>query len=58
MTVPATYAGHKVWLNFDGINYQAEVWVNGTDVGSIKGAFARGRFDISALAKAGETARG
>ncbi len=29
-TVPADYAGKKVWLNFDGINYAAEVWVNGT----------------------------
>ncbi len=54
--VPSTYAGRKIWLNFDGINYQAEVWVNGTDLGPIKGAFARGRFDISPLAKAGETA--
>ena len=27
--VPASYEGKKVWLNFDGINYSAEVWVNG-----------------------------
>ncbi len=56
MAVPATYAGRKIWLNFDGINYQAEVWVNGTDLGQIKGAFARGRFDISSVASAGQTA--
>ena len=52
-TVPAGYAGKNIWLNFDGINYTAEVWVNGKDVGAIKGAFARGIFDISSVAKAG-----
>ena len=41
-TVPAEYSGKKVWLNFDGINYTAEVWVNGKDLGAIKGAFSRG----------------
>jgi hypothetical protein len=46
-TVPAAYAGKHVWLNFDGINYEAEVWVNGHDLGPIKGAFARGLFDIT-----------
>jgi len=47
LTVPRAYAGRHVWLNFEGINYEAEVWVNGRDLGSIKGAFSRGRFDIS-----------
>ena len=45
--VPHTYAGRQVWLHFDGINYFAEVWVNGHDLGSIKGAFARGLFDVT-----------
>jgi hypothetical protein len=55
-TVPADYAGKKVWLNFDGINYAAEVWVNGSDVGAIKGAFIRGVFDISSLVTPGKEA--
>ncbi len=55
-TVSPEDAGRKVWLNFEGINYQAEVWVNGTDVGSIKGAFARGCFDITSLATPGRIA--
>ncbi|MCQ2141492.1 MAG: glycoside hydrolase family 2 [Bacteroidales bacterium] len=42
----------KVELLFKGINYMADVWVNGTKAGSIRGAFVRGRFDITALAKA------
>lgn len=55
-TVPKAYNGKKVWLNFDGINYKADVWVNGKDVGTIKGAFTRGIFDITSLVKAGKKA--
>ncbi len=42
-------AGSQKYLVLDGINYQAEVWLNGTQVGSLKGAFTRGRFDVSKL---------
>jgi beta-mannosidase len=55
-TVPQSYSGKKVWLNFDGINYAAEVWVNGKNTGHINGAFSRGLFDISAIVKPGKTA--
>jgi hypothetical protein len=55
-TVPAAYAGRHIWLNFDGINYTAVVWVNGTRVGDMRGAFARGHFDISANVKPGAKA--
>lgn len=54
--VPANYAGKKIWLNFDGINYAAEVWVDGTSVGRIKGAFIRGQFDITSLVTPGKPA--
>ncbi len=56
VTVPKAYKGHHVWLNFEGINYSAEVWVNGTKVGTTKGAFIRGIFDVTALVKPGKTA--
>jgi hypothetical protein len=52
--VPKSYAGRRVWLHFDGINYTAEVWVNGNNAGTIHGAFARGVFDISNLIKPGK----
>ncbi|HVU27579.1 MAG TPA: malectin domain-containing carbohydrate-binding protein [Verrucomicrobiae bacterium] len=55
-TVPPNYAGKKVWLNFDGINYAAEVWVNGKNVGAIKGAFTRGIFDVTSIVKPGQDA--
>jgi hypothetical protein len=55
-SVPTEYAGKKVWLNFEGINYAAEVWLNGKDVGAIKGAFVRGIFDVSSLVTPGQKA--
>ena len=54
--VPADYAGKRIWLNFDGINYAAEIWVNGKNAGTIKGAFIRGIFDISSMVTPGQDA--
>ena len=54
--VPSSYAGRNIWLNFDGINYAAEVWVNGKKAGTVKGAFIRGRFDITSMVEPGKAA--
>ena len=54
--VPRGYAHRQLWLNFEGVNYGAEVWVNGNSIGTIQGAFVRGLFDISSYVKAGKTA--
>ena len=55
-TVPKSFSHHQTWLNFDGINYAAEVWVNGKQIGTIKGAFIRGTFDITSAVKPGKQA--
>ena len=55
LTVPMSYRGRHVWLRFDGVNYAAEVWVNGHQVGTVKGAFARGLFDVTAYVVPGQT---
>ena len=55
-TVPKDYAHRQVALHFDGANFASEVWVNGMQLGSIHGAFLRGRFDITRLVKPGQTA--
>ncbi len=55
-TVPKDYAHHQVWIHFDGANFTSEVWVNGTQAGTIQGGFIRGRFDITKLVKPGSTA--
>jgi len=52
-TVPAADAGKRLWLNFDGINWKADVYVNGSKVGRIEGGFMRGKFDVTALVRPG-----
>jgi beta-galactosidase/beta-glucuronidase len=53
-TLPASYQGQTVWLHLDGINYRADVWLNGQQIANandVVGMFKRFRFDISKLAK-------
>jgi hypothetical protein len=54
--VPADYKGENIWLNFDGVNYAAQVYINGKKIGQIHGAFIRGIFNISSLVTPGKTA--
>jgi hypothetical protein len=54
--VPNDYNKGNIWLNFDGINYASEVYVNGKRVGETHGAFIRGIFNISSLVMPGKTA--
>ena len=56
LTIPASYRGRRTWLHFGGINYSAEIWVNGRQVGSLRGAFLRGDFDITGFVKPGSRA--
>jgi hypothetical protein len=52
--VPAAQRpGEHTWLTFDGINWKAEIFLNGHRVGRIDGGFMRGRFDVSALVHQG-----
>ena len=53
---PKAYKGRHVWLNLEGINYSAEIWVDGKQIGSMRGAFKRGIFDISTIVKPGKKA--
>ena len=55
-TVPAAYKGRHTWIHFGGINYSAEIWVNGREVGTMRGAFIRGDFDISQFVQPGRRA--
>jgi len=48
---PAAVAGKRLRLTFKGVNYAAEVWLNGTRLGDMKGAFVRGRFDVAGKLK-------
>jgi Beta-galactosidase/beta-glucuronidase len=46
-------AGQRVWLNIEGINYQAYIFVNGQSVGTMLGAFKGGKFDITSMVTSG-----
>jgi hypothetical protein len=50
---PLGLQGKDLTLTFKGINYSAEVWLNGTRLGAIKGAFIRGVFDVTAAVQTG-----
>lgn len=47
--LPQEAAGKRLKLLFNGINYRAEVYLNGKSLGRIKGAFVRGEFDITKI---------
>jgi exo-1,4-beta-D-glucosaminidase len=54
--VPASYAGKTVWLNFKGINYRANVWVNGKQIANsdtVAGAWRTYEFNVTAAVKPG-----
>jgi beta-mannosidase len=54
--VPKAYRGKHLWLHFAGINYSAEIWLNGIKVGTMRGAFIRGAFDITRNVRPGRQA--
>ncbi len=50
---PRLEPGQHAFLVFDGVNWKAEVFLNGGRVGRVEGAFTRGRFDVTALLRPG-----
>ena len=51
--IPADYAGKKVWLHPEGINYRAEFWVNGHLFSTLTGMFRDDDIDITEFANIG-----
>ena len=45
--VSSEMQGQRVFLNFDGINWKADIWLNGQKVDRVEGAFMRGKTDIT-----------
>ena len=55
--LPADYQGKVIWLAFDGINYRANVWMNGAEVASsekLVGTWRLFEFDVTAAARPGQ----
>lgn len=49
-SIPDSERGNQVWLHFDGINYRAAVWINGTqiaDSSEMVGMFLRFKFNVT-----------
>jgi exo-1,4-beta-D-glucosaminidase len=56
--LPPEYSGRTIWLGFDGINYRANVWMNGVQIASsekLAGTWRLFQFDVTAAAKPGQT---
>ncbi len=55
--LPANYQNKKAWLNFLGINYRANLWVNGRKVADkteVAGAYRTFEFNVSEFVQAGK----
>jgi len=56
-TPPAAFQGKHVVLNFDGINYRANIWLNGeriADDSTVVGMFRKFEFDVTGKLRYGE----
>ncbi len=54
--VPAPSPAEVFWLRFDGINYRANIWLNGHEVAraaDVEGAFRRYEFDVTPFVRVG-----
>ncbi|HXM65366.1 MAG TPA: glycoside hydrolase family 2 protein [Candidatus Acidoferrum sp.] len=54
--LPSAYAGKTAWLNFKGINYRANIWLNGKQIASSKdiaGAWRTYELNVSQALKTG-----
>ena len=47
--VPQDMKGRHIFLNFDGINWKADVYLNGKKIDRIEGAFTRSKCDVTSL---------
>ena len=45
--VAKDFAKEKVFLNFDGLNWKADIYLNGEKIGRQEGAFIRGTYDVT-----------
>ena len=57
-SLPADYRGKTLWLRFHGVNYRANIWLNGKQIASpadVAGAWRTYEFNISDVAKVGGT---
>ena len=55
--IPASFKGKSMWLQFGGINYRANVWLNGKQIAKsqdVAGAWRTYEFNVTDVAKRGQ----
>ena len=53
--IPADFDKELIWLNFNGVNRKAEIYLNGHNLGILDGFMHRGRFNVTDMVdKTGE----
>src|ERR1700730_10928683 len=55
--LPASFKGKSIWLKFGGINYRANIWLNGKQIAKsddVAGAWRTYEFNVTAEAQAGK----
>ena len=53
--IPESWAGRRVLLHFQAVDYDTTVWVNGVEVGRHRGGFSPFHCDLSGVTSPGET---
>lgn len=53
-TLPEGFKRERLFMNFDGINWKANIYLNGKKLGRIEGAFMRGMYDVTDAIVEGE----
>jgi exo-1,4-beta-D-glucosaminidase len=57
-TIPKSFEGRTVWLKFNGINYRANIWLNGKQIAKsdeVAGAWRTYEFNVTSAARIGQT---
>jgi beta-galactosidase/beta-glucuronidase len=54
VTIPEAWAGRRVLLHFQAVDYDATVWANGVEIGRHRGGFTPFSCDLSGVASAGD----
>ena len=55
-TLPSGYRGKTIWLDFNGINYRANIWVNGKQIANLQqvaGAWRTYEFNVTGVVHPG-----
>jgi hypothetical protein len=47
--IPLTFSKKKIWLNFNGVNRKADIYLNGIKLGTLDGFMQRGNFDVTEI---------